>query len=296
MSSEKVLRAEEDQTLLDEWPQLSDGTEWDGTGLLALLSTGRSPFGDALDVKALIREIEYYISSDIADIPIVTYGANHFVRIFLRLVHAMVPLIQLQGFYFRLRDGRHIVARVSRGDMNRSGFHGKAMEEQIMHDHFELDVYDALFPLGPPFSCRPLYHRDPVKSDGSMLTPNQGRRLFLFEKAGGETYHYVPWRALNARQKVRHVVDLGRLATNEAHSLPCLSDPPVQPPLSSGTGFPRSFVPTRCGNAAWAEPTTRGPFPSNRPGNSASLSFRPRLKPRLDSAVPLLTQRKGTIP
>ena len=30
-----------------------------------------------------------------------------------------------------------------------------------------------------------------------------GRRLFLFDKAKGERYDYVRWRALSAEQKVR---------------------------------------------------------------------------------------------
>lgn len=86
--------------------------------------------------------------------------------------------------------------------MNRTACDRKAMEKQIMHDHFELNTYGALSSLGPPFNCPPLYHRDPVKSDDSILTPNQGRRLFLFAKAEGETYQYGQWRALNAQQKV----------------------------------------------------------------------------------------------
>jgi hypothetical protein len=83
------------------------------------------------------------------------------------------------------------------------GLDGEEMEEQIRHDHFELDVYGALAPLGAPFNYGPLHHRDPKKSavDG-ILTPNQGRRLFLFEKLAGETFHYGHWRALDAQQKV----------------------------------------------------------------------------------------------
>lgn len=107
-----------------------------------------------------------------------------------------------QGFSLILKDGRNIIARVSRGDMNKPGFDSNAMEKQIQQDHFELAAYDALVPLGNPFHCRPLYHRDPKISDGSVLTPNQGRRLFLFEKAEGDTYDYPRWRALSSQQKV----------------------------------------------------------------------------------------------
>lgn len=91
------------------------------------------------------------------------------------------------------------------------------MEKQIMHDHFELAAYDALYPLRSPLSCRPLYHRDPKKSDGALLTPNQGRRLFLFEKAEGETYHYGLWRGLNPYQKVRVTATDRRVITPTDH-------------------------------------------------------------------------------
>lgn len=78
------------------------------------------------------------------------------------------------------------------------------MNQQIMHDHFELAVYKALGDLGGVFKCGPLYHRDPVKCAlDNVLTPNQGRRLFLFEKAEGDMYHYGRWRALSDEQKVR---------------------------------------------------------------------------------------------
>lgn len=102
-----------------------------------------------------------------------------------------------------LKDGRNIIARVSRGDMNKPDFDSNAIDKQIKEDHFELAVYDALVPLGDPFNCRPLYHRDPKRSDGSVLASNHGRRLFLFQKAEGETFDYPRWRALNNRQKVR---------------------------------------------------------------------------------------------
>ena len=94
------------------------------------------------------------------------------------------------------------MARVSRGDMNKPGFDSTEMERQIRHDHFELDVYDVLFPLGGPFCVKPLYHRDPKKTNDTVLTPNQGRRLFLFRMREGETFTYVHWRALDSKQKV----------------------------------------------------------------------------------------------
>lgn len=98
---------------------------------------------------------------------------------------------------------RQLVARVSRGDVNREGLGAKEMNRELMHDHFELAAYQALRNIGPIFNSGPLYHRDPIQHVvGTVLTPNQGRRLFLFEKADGEMYHYGRWRALKEKQKV----------------------------------------------------------------------------------------------
>lgn len=109
-----------------------------------------------------------------------------------------------QGIYVETSTGRQLVARLSRGDVNKEGLSAKEMDRELMHDHFELAAYQALGNIGPIFNSGPLYHRDPVRHDlGVILAPNQGRRLFLFEKAEGEMYHYGRWRALNGEQKVR---------------------------------------------------------------------------------------------
>ncbi|KAG9257194.1 uncharacterized protein F5Z01DRAFT_696657 [Emericellopsis atlantica] len=168
----------------DPWPTLVDGQHWDGTGLLTRVHQQQSPFGSHFNVKALIHEIEQALGATIEDVPLVTHGANHF------------------GFCVRLHDQRIIVARVSRGDLNKTGFDAHAMVEQMMHDRFELDAYDALSVLGYPFDCRPLHHRDPIRAGSDFYQTNQGRRLFLFQKAGGFTYDYPRWRILNTRQKV----------------------------------------------------------------------------------------------
>ncbi|KAI6783965.1 uncharacterized protein J7T54_001841 [Emericellopsis cladophorae] len=168
----------------DPWPTLVDGQHWDGTGLLTRVHQQQSPFGSHFNVKALIHEIEQALGATIEDVPLVTHGANHF------------------GFRVRLHDQRIIVARVSRGDLNKTGFDAHAMVAQMMHDRFEIDAYDVLSVLGYPFDCRPLHHRDPIRSGSDFYQTNQGRRLFLFQKAGGFTYDYPRWRILNTRQKV----------------------------------------------------------------------------------------------
>lgn len=80
MTNEKIIEAEQERLILDEWPRFPDDTDWNGRDLLVLLNSGRNPFGDALDVKSLIHEIESCLRNGIAEIPLVTYGANHFVR------------------------------------------------------------------------------------------------------------------------------------------------------------------------------------------------------------------------
>ena len=125
-----------------------------------------------------------------------------------------------------------------------------------MHDHFELAVYEALEPLGGVFGCGPLYHRDPVRcDDGILLTPNQGRRLFLFEKADGDMYHYGRWRALDERQKVSSCGSQSLLCQDSEltnlRSAFCF-DQPVSQLHCSDFASQRSFVPTRRGNASLA--------------------------------------------
>lgn len=80
MSTKAATRSQDEQYILDEWPKLDDGTEWDGTGLLSLLRADHDPFGGLMDVPAFLREIESSINIEIADVPVVSYGANHFVR------------------------------------------------------------------------------------------------------------------------------------------------------------------------------------------------------------------------
>jgi hypothetical protein len=79
MGTQSATTALKEQCLLDPWPTLDDGKEWDGTGLLNLLQANQSPFVEDLDVLALLREIQSSVNVEIAGVPIVTYGANHFV-------------------------------------------------------------------------------------------------------------------------------------------------------------------------------------------------------------------------
>ena len=79
MGTQSATDLPKERCFLDPWPTLDDGKEWDGTGLLNLLQANQSPFDENLDVLALLREIQSSVNVEIADVPIVTYGANHFV-------------------------------------------------------------------------------------------------------------------------------------------------------------------------------------------------------------------------
>lgn len=79
MSVEKITTEPREEDKLDEWPKNADGSNWDGAGLLSLLEREKSPFGDALSVRSLMDELEYSLGATIDDIPVVTFGANHFV-------------------------------------------------------------------------------------------------------------------------------------------------------------------------------------------------------------------------
>lgn len=64
---------------LDQWPKSADGTDWDGAGLLHLLERGKNPFRNDLNVESLMHDLEHSLGATIEDVPLVTFGANHFV-------------------------------------------------------------------------------------------------------------------------------------------------------------------------------------------------------------------------
>ena len=63
----------------DNWPQTSDGVDFDGKQLLSLVRSGNSPFHEAWDVNLLIREIEENLITQVIDIPIIYRGSNNYV-------------------------------------------------------------------------------------------------------------------------------------------------------------------------------------------------------------------------
>ena len=79
MSIEKLGSELFGEEKLDQWPKSADGMDWDGSGLLHLLERGKNPFGDDLNVDSLMNELEHSLRATIEDVPLVTFGANHFV-------------------------------------------------------------------------------------------------------------------------------------------------------------------------------------------------------------------------
>jgi hypothetical protein len=63
----------------DEWPQIPDGTDFDGKQLLTLVRDGNSPFHGVWDVNLLIQEIEKNLDTQVIDIPQVYHGSNNYV-------------------------------------------------------------------------------------------------------------------------------------------------------------------------------------------------------------------------
>ncbi|KAJ7610933.1 hypothetical protein FB45DRAFT_942065 [Roridomyces roridus] len=159
----------------DQWPNHLDGTEFDGTGVMALLSAGKSPF--VWDVGLLIKETEEVLNTKVIDIPRVSKGANAY------------------GFLFKLSNRPDVLARLARNDVNVPGFAGWPFEKQVRESELEASVYRLLqyvaeIPVSPL-----LYHRLPVHRPACQDI--LGRRLFLFEVKKGQDN---VWKVLNDDQ------------------------------------------------------------------------------------------------
>ena len=176
---------------------------FDGTGLLPLVRSGRSPFQDVWDVNLLIREIEDHLAS-VVDIPAVGKGSNNYVRFLFRCPKRFCASTDpaRQGFHCMLSDGRSILARLARGDPNALNYDGFPIEALISEAKFELAAYELLKSQPGILASRLLYHRIPVQHPGPRLLIPQdimGRRLFVFEKANGEKN---VWKELRSDAKV----------------------------------------------------------------------------------------------
>ena len=64
----------------EEWPQTTDGTDFDGRHLMTLINKQSSPFENLWDVGLLLQEIETKLGVEVIDIPMVYRGSNNYVR------------------------------------------------------------------------------------------------------------------------------------------------------------------------------------------------------------------------
>lgn len=78
----------------DDWPEMPDGSKYDGKRLLDLARNGNNPFRNALDLDLLIQEIENNLHAHIVDIPFVFKGSNNYVRTYYP--HDIAPALFLR--------------------------------------------------------------------------------------------------------------------------------------------------------------------------------------------------------
>jgi hypothetical protein len=52
------MSVEDDTYVKDNWPKMSDNTDFDGKQLYSLVRSGNSPFHRAWDINLLIQEIK----------------------------------------------------------------------------------------------------------------------------------------------------------------------------------------------------------------------------------------------
>ena len=193
----------------DDWPEMPDGSTFDGNQLLTLVRSGNSPMSRVWDVNLLVREVEEVLGSEVIDIPTVTKGSNNYVSVPAFYLHNKVPftleskLTTAKGFHIKLLNGSDILARLARGDVNMPNYEGFPMHVQISEAQFEVAVYKLLCPLSQILASHLLYHRLPVQYPAPRLHLPQDiacRRLFLFKRAQGENNI---WHDLSEEQRVR---------------------------------------------------------------------------------------------
>jgi hypothetical protein len=186
----------------DEWPRTATGEEYDGKHLLELANAGNNPFEGQWSVQILLEEVESHLGVQIADMPLVVKGSNNFVRVPLFLSYR-VSAYTKQGIFIQCTDGRELVARLARSDVNMPDYKGFTTQRQISDVRFEAAVYSLLESNAAIKCSRLLYHREPVESPGPRLAMPKdirGRALFVFETTKGKNNY---WQSLSPNGKVR---------------------------------------------------------------------------------------------
>ncbi len=101
-----------------------------------------------------------------------------------------------------MSDGRHLVARLVRGDVNMPGYDGSTMDFLLWELEFKADACVLLQPVPAVLASRLAHYRAPVQHAGLRLDiPKDiaGRRLMVFERAEGEN---SVWRQLDSEGRV----------------------------------------------------------------------------------------------
>jgi len=188
--------------------------------LLSLAATDQRPFAKEWDIHILFAELEERLGSQVIDIPAVDKGSNDY------------------GFHVLLADGRDIIARLARSDVNMPRWVGFPSEKQISEVDFETAVQDLLNDEAEIPVSRVLYSRAPVKhvcQAAPPLTDILGRRLIVSERTEGRKAQDV-WTEYDDEVKVRCTpsvtLDTGREQDEIDNSIARYS-PPERLPASS---------------------------------------------------------------
>ncbi|KAH7244950.1 hypothetical protein B0J15DRAFT_564806 [Fusarium solani] len=179
----------------DEWPQMLDGSQWDGLNLLDLLSRGQSPFGPILDANLLLQEVKDKLSAEVIDIPRVHTGANNY------------------GFHLKLSDQRHVLARLWRADVNMPHYDGFSLRWLHQQIDFEVTTNRLLQNTPGVPTGRLLYHRHPLQHAGiehGMPKDISGRRFMIFEMAQGQCRL---WSGFDQQQRMSTLANVAAIRT-----------------------------------------------------------------------------------
>ncbi|KAK0733205.1 hypothetical protein B0T26DRAFT_808050 [Lasiosphaeria miniovina] len=145
--------------IIDDWPMMLDGSDYDRKQLLSLVRDNHSPFRDAWNVKSLIREVEAAVDDEVVDIPIVTRGSSNL------------------GLHCRLSNKQDIVVRLGRSDVNEPDYDGPSMELILSGIELQVAVNGLLERIPDIPNSRPVHFRAPASISG--------RPLMVFEKKDG---------------------------------------------------------------------------------------------------------------
>ncbi|KAJ6494847.1 hypothetical protein C8R47DRAFT_974143 [Mycena vitilis] len=145
----------------------------EGLKLLQLSAGQPRPF--VFELQDLSSEIKENMQAEVIDIQYVGAGANRF------------------GLSFSLRDGRDVLVRISRFDINWTPLYAPTrhdaasrFEETITDVEFEAAVYNLLRSESEIKISRLIFYRAPARVTNKIPDHLAGRDLFVFQKAEGQ--------------------------------------------------------------------------------------------------------------